>query len=134
MDFGVLTLSRSTCSGQKAPGHPHGGCERILRQFLMNLGPHLEAISGLFWSNAGTLGAKVATQTPQKGVLREGQNQDPKKIDFGTSWEGVRRVHSNTIAQFSLFRPGPFWLHFGSNFGIDLEAQIPTILLLGRLW
>ena len=87
-----------------------------------------------FWSHAGTLRAKVATQTPKKGVLREVPNQDLKKLDFGTSREGVRRVHSNTIAQFSLFHPGPFWLHFGSNFGIDLEAQIPTILLLGRLW
>ena len=38
-----------------------------------------------FWSHAGTLRAKVATQTPKKGVLREVQNQDPKKLDFGTS-------------------------------------------------
>ena len=64
------------------------------------VGPPLEAISGLFWSHAGTLRAKVATQTPPKGVLREVQNQDPKKYDFGTSWEGVRKVQSLTIAQF----------------------------------
>ena len=100
----------------------------------MNLGFHLEAISGLFWSHAGTLRAKVATRIPQKGVLREVQNQDPTNVDFGTSWEGVRRVHSNTIAQSSLFCPGPFWLHLGSHFGIDLEAQIATILLLCWRW
>ena len=134
MNFGIPTLSRSTFSGQKAPGHLHGDCERMLPQFLMNLGLHLEAISGQFWSHAGTLWAKVATQIPKKGLLREVQNQDPKKVDFGTSWEGVRRVHSCTIAQFSLFRPDPLWLHFGSHFGIDLEAQIATILLLCRRW
>ena len=70
-----------------------------------------------FWSHAGTLRAKVATQTPKKGVLREVQNQDPKKLDFGISREGVRRVHSNTIAQFSLFHPGPVWLNFGVILG-----------------
>ncbi len=53
---------------------------------------------------------------------------------LSTSWEGVRRVHSNTIAPFSLFCPDPFWLHFGSHFGIDLEAQIATILLLCWRW
>ncbi len=94
----------------------------------------IATISGPFWSHAATLRAKVATQTPKKGVLREVHNQDPKKVDFGTSRDGVRRVHSHTIAQFSLFRPGPFWLHFGSHFGIDLEAQIATILLLCRRW
>ncbi len=134
VDFGVPTLSRSTFSGQKAPGHPHGGCERILPQFLMDLGLHLEAISVPFWSHAGTLWAKVATQTPKKGVWREVQNQGPKKVHFGTSREGVRSVHSLTIAPFSVFHPGPFWLHFGSNFGIDFKAHIPTILLWGRLW
>ncbi len=97
---------------------------------LTNLGCHFGAI----WSHAGTLRAKVATQTPKKGVLREVQNQDPKKVDFGTSRDGVRRVHSHTIAQFLLFRPGPFWLQFWIYFGIDLETQIPTILLLGRRW
>ena len=100
----------------------------------MDLGLHLEAISGPFWSHAGTLWAKVATQIPKKGLLREVQNQDPQNVDLGISWEGVRRVHSCTIAQFSLFRPDPLWLHFGSHFGIDLEAQIATILLLCRRW
>ena len=101
---------------------------------MVDLGLHLEAISGPFWSHAGTLRAKVATQTPKKGVWKEVQNQDPKKVNFGPSREGVKRVHSCTIAQFSLFGLGAFWLHFGSHFGIDFEAQIPTILLLGRLW
>ena len=130
--FGFPTPSRSTFSGQKAPGHPHSGCERILPQFLMDLGLHLEAISVPFWSHAGTLWAKVATQTPKKGVWREVQNQDPKKVHFGSSPQGVRRVHSCTIAQFPLFRPCPFWLHFWLHFGVILGAKFATILFFGR--
>ncbi len=107
-----------------------GGSETIFLRFLMDLGLHLEAISGPFWSHAGTLRAKVATQTPKKGVWREVQNQGPKKVNFGTSREGVRRVQSRTIAQFSLFRPCPFWFHFGLHFGVILGAKFATILLL----
>ena len=130
--FGVPTPSRSTFSGQRAPGHPHGGCERILRQFLMNLGLHLEAISGPCWSHAGPLRAKVATQTPTKEVWREVQNQDRKKVRFGPSREGVRRVHSCTIAQFSLFCPCPSGLHFCLHFEAIWGTKFATILFLGH--
>ena len=98
----------------------------------MDLGLHLEAISGPFWSHAGTLRAKVATQTLKKVVWREVQNQGPPKVHFGISREGVRSVHSLTIAPFSVFHPCPFWLHFGLHFGDILGAKVATMLFFGR--
>ncbi len=95
-------------------------------------GLHLEAISGPFWSHAGPLRAKVATQTPKKEVWREVQNQDRKKVRFGPSREGVRRVHSCTIAQFSLFRPCPSGLHFCLHFEAIWGTKFATILFLGH--
>ena len=92
----------------------------------------METISGPFWSQAGTLRAKVATQTAKKGVWREVQNQGPRKVNFGTSRKGVQSVHSLTIAPFSLFHPCPFWLHFGLHFGVTLGAKFATILFFGR--
>ena len=98
----------------------------------MDLGLHLEAISGPFWSHAGPLRAKVATQTPKKEVWREVQNQDRKKVRFGPSREGVRRVHSCTIAQFSLFCPCPSGLHFCLHFEAIWGTKFATILFLGH--
>ena len=92
----------------------------------------METISGPFWSQAGTLRAKVATQTAKKGVWREVQNQGPRKVHFGTSRKGVQSVHSLTIAPFSLFHPCPFWLHFGLHFGVILGAKFATMLFFGR--
>ena len=99
---------------------------------MIDLGLHLETISGPFWSQAGTLRAKVATQTAKKGVWREVQNQGPRKVNFGTSRKGVQSVHSLTIAPFSLFHPCPFWLHFGLHFGVILGAKFATMLFFGR--
>ncbi len=80
------------------------------------------------------LAGKSGHTDSKKGVWREVQNQDPKKIHFGPSWDGVRRVHSNTIAQFSLFRPDSFWLHFGLHYEVILGARGATILFWGRLF
>ena len=114
-----------------AAGHP-----RRLRDDFATIcygfGSPFGGHSGPVWSQAGTMPAKVATQTPKKGVWREVQNQGPKKVHFGTSREGVRSVHSLTIAPFSVFHPCPFWLHFGLHFGVILGAKFATILLFGR--
>ncbi len=92
----------------------------------------METISGPFWSQAGTLRAKVATQTAKKGVWREVQNQGPRKVHFGTSRKGVQSVHSLTIAPFSLFHPCPFWLNFGLHSGVILAAKFATMLFFCR--
>ncbi len=62
---------------------------------------------------------------------RKCYQKSSKKVHFGSSPEGVRRVHSCTIAQFPLFRPCPFWLHFWLHFGVILGAKFATILLFG---
>ncbi len=100
----------------------------------MDLGLHFGSHFGIILEPRRHLAAKSGKRYSKKGVLREVENQAPKKMNFRTSREGVRRVPVSTGAPFSLFGPYPFWLHLGSHFGIDLEAQIATILLLCCHW
>ncbi len=109
MDFGGPTLSRSTFSGQKAQGL-RDDFATISDEFGPPFGGHFGAIL-----------------EPCRHLAGKSGNTDSPK---GRFWE----VHSNAIAQFSLFCPDPFWLHFGSHFGMDLEAQITIILLLCWCW
>ncbi len=97
-------------------------------------GPPFGGNCGAILEPCRHLAGKSGNADYKKGVLRDVQNQDPQKVDFGTSWEGARRVCSLTIAQFPLFRPDPFWLHFGLHYEVILGAWGGTILFGGSKW
>ena len=55
--------------------------------------------------------------------MREVQNRDQKKVGFGPSWEGVRRVPVSAGTLFSLSHPCLFWRNLWNNFRINLDKK-----------